>query len=292
MNSPEATITIALDPANPGQFFACCGVMELADRLWRGAHGWFCEDATTFHVAPLASVPDATASRFIAALAGCEVTNTMKPQQVARFRQLCQMTGKERAKTPGLDDEKDRLEKLWREEPIVLHAPFDLRIDWFLDDRAGGSRYKTWAGRQCVIDIALAMMRPIAGGGWNEVPPRNWLNPLGGDGLPFNFDSNLGRSSSIDVGFSLDPLSLSPKTRPFIEIGAFVGLQRFRPASDGRENRHVYTAWTTPLLPAAAAGAAAGRREDTSWPAFEFQLLYRTKYLKSFLPATPIRGAQ
>src|SRR5271163_2625185 len=35
------SIQIAVDPTNPGQFFACCGLLELADRLWPGAEGWF-----------------------------------------------------------------------------------------------------------------------------------------------------------------------------------------------------------------------------------------------------------
>ena len=34
-------IRVAVDPTNPGQFFACCGLLELANRLWPGAEGWF-----------------------------------------------------------------------------------------------------------------------------------------------------------------------------------------------------------------------------------------------------------
>src|ERR1700674_5186540 len=35
--------TVNVDPTNPGQFFACCGLLELADRLWGGAEGWFAD---------------------------------------------------------------------------------------------------------------------------------------------------------------------------------------------------------------------------------------------------------
>jgi CRISPR-associated protein Csb3 len=38
---PRPNITIPVDLTNPGQFFACCGLLELADRLWPGAEGWF-----------------------------------------------------------------------------------------------------------------------------------------------------------------------------------------------------------------------------------------------------------
>jgi hypothetical protein len=34
---PTPTIRIAVGPTNPGQFFACCGLLELADRLWQRA---------------------------------------------------------------------------------------------------------------------------------------------------------------------------------------------------------------------------------------------------------------
>ena len=41
MSAKQANITIPVDLTNPGQFFACCGLLELADRLWPGTEGWF-----------------------------------------------------------------------------------------------------------------------------------------------------------------------------------------------------------------------------------------------------------
>src|SRR5947207_624032 len=41
MSSPARDITIPVDLLNPGQFFACCGLLELADRTWRDVEGWF-----------------------------------------------------------------------------------------------------------------------------------------------------------------------------------------------------------------------------------------------------------
>jgi len=34
MPHPEPNITVNVDVTNPGQFFAYCGLLELADRLW------------------------------------------------------------------------------------------------------------------------------------------------------------------------------------------------------------------------------------------------------------------
>ncbi len=50
-NISEPKIKIELEPANPGQFFACCGILELADRLWNGAEGWF--DTREFFISPV-----------------------------------------------------------------------------------------------------------------------------------------------------------------------------------------------------------------------------------------------
>src|SRR6266545_794451 len=47
MTNPEP-IHIKVDVTNPGQFFACCGLLELADRLWPGAEGYFSESEREF----------------------------------------------------------------------------------------------------------------------------------------------------------------------------------------------------------------------------------------------------
>jgi CRISPR-associated protein Csb3 len=290
MTYPDAIVCVHVDPTNPGQFFACCGLFELADRLWRGAEGWFSEEADAFNLAPVAlsASERAAPEQLMASFAECRLANTMSDEQLRRRESLGEKRKKELAKAD--EDERKSLDKLWREEPIVFHEPFNLRVDWFMDARAGGDRYKTWAGQQSVIDIARSMKKPIDDGAWCRISPAEWLTRPGGEGVPFNFDSDLGQSSSLDVGFSIDALGLSTRARPLIELGAFIGLQRFRPQSDPSVNRHAYTLWTVPLLPEAAAVAATGRLGVSTWPTFEFRLLYRTKYLKSFLSAIPIRG--
>src|SRR5216683_7363249 len=65
MAEPTPTIRVQVDPTNPGQFFACCGLLELAERLWPGAEGWFegrqfcieCEGTLTALLDCLLSVP-------------------------------------------------------------------------------------------------------------------------------------------------------------------------------------------------------------------------------------------
>jgi CRISPR-associated protein Csb3 len=280
----DANITIPVELTNPGQFFACCGLLELADRLSPGAEGWF--DGGGFFI----NMTGGSLDGITAALQASTVANTMTPEQLARLELLSAMSKKTRAAELGLEDEKKALESLRRELPILLKGPIPVLIDWFTDDLAGGSRFKTWAGQQSVLDIATAMHGGIgaAQGLWDSVR---------GIGLPFNFDSDLGaQGSALDVGFSLNALADSEATRiegmckPALELFAFIGLQRFRPREVPRQNRFIFTAWRTPLSPVVASAVACGAVTCPSDTRYEFKLVYRTKYLKSFRPAIPYQG--
>jgi CRISPR-associated protein Csb3 len=141
------------------------------------------------------------------------------------------------------------------------------------------------------------MQLALKGDDWQQAPVEDWLFRNGAPGaLPFNFDAILiGAGSARDVGFSFDPLrvlgmkSLRVFVRPLVELCAFVGLQRFRPAPMGQDKRFCYVAWEERLVPEIASAAACAAMPSTQARMFEFRLLYRTDYLKSFLPAKPIR---
>jgi CRISPR-associated protein Csb3 len=283
----EADIKIPVDLTNPGQFFACCGLLELAQRLWPDAEAWF--RGAEFHLRF-----DPSFHLLIDALRQFTVTNTMTVAQKARLEELSAMPKKQR-EDAGLEEEKKSLDAMRREEPILFQSNTQLRIDWFQDDYSGGSRYKTWAGMQSVLDIASAMHA-----GLNKLNLEDestlWKSTRG-VGLPFNFDSDQGgQGSALDIGFSFDPLAASDTTRiqgtskPALELLSFIGLQRFRPREIPNKNRFVYTAWQQPLPPSVAAAVACQAIRAGNDPSYEFRLLYRTKYLKSFLPAIPFQG--
>ena len=103
--SPDGTIRVRVDPSNPGQFFACCGLLELADRLWGGAEGWF--DDGMFMLRPVGSPARATDLRaLLAAIAGGALDQ--------------------------LDPDDDCA------SPLRLGPPFEMRLDWWHDEVAGG----------------------------------------------------------------------------------------------------------------------------------------------------------
>ena len=278
----QPSIVIPVDLTNPGQFFACCGLLELADRLWPGAEGWF--DGNRFSLCRCGTLDD-----IHGAFREMTIDNTMCESDRARVKELAAIK-EARKLSPEEEADKKRLESLRRELPIVLHGPVRLHIDWFTDNLAGGSRFKTWAGQQSVLDIAQNMHRSIDSGAdlWGSRRK---------SGLPFNFDSDLGsQGSALDIGFSFDPLAGSELTRiegackPALELLSFVGLQRFRPREVQGQNRFVYVAWTTPLVPSVAATVACEAVPLANCKRYAFSLLYRTKYLKSFLPATRTEG--
>jgi CRISPR-associated protein Csb3 len=99
-------IRVSVDPTNPGQFFACCGLLELADRLWPDSEGGF--EAGGFCLWPKATNGNASAEELLNQLVGCALTNTMTPEQVIRLDELAAMKGSGRAKAHGLEEEKNR----------------------------------------------------------------------------------------------------------------------------------------------------------------------------------------
>lgn len=291
MTPLNPSIAINVDVTNPGQFFACCGLLELADRLWPGAEGWFANNK--FMIDCIGSFKD-----LLDALDSCVLTNTMTANQWARHQELNSMKTSDRKKDPTLDTETKELESLIRESPIRLKSPIELTLDWFTDSHSGGSRFKTWAGMQSILTIAESMKKAISTQSFRAHSFENCFSySVTKSGLPFNFDSDLGgQGSALDVGFSFDPLAanattkIEPSARPFLEMLAFIGLQRFRPQTIARENRYIYCAWNRSIPIAVAAPAACVNLPMPNAPIFEFRLLYRTKYLKSFLPAIPFTG--
>src|SRR5213592_1114660 len=125
MSVPQPSIRIAVDAANPGQFFACCGLLELADRVWPGAEGWF-EDAAF----AILTSGEATVGELVRGVATAELAQ--------------------------IDPENET------SSPIVIGRPFNLRLNWWEDDRADGKQLKVWAGSMRGFRIARAMQAMMA----------------------------------------------------------------------------------------------------------------------------------
>lgn len=246
---------VECDPANPGQFFACCGLLELADRLYGGAEGWF-ED-----------------QRFWIATSGTLAELITRLSQVP-LRQL--------------DPADETASPLW------IDAPFDLRLDWWNDEVAGGKALKVWAGRMSSVRIARAMQQAMT---QSRLHQPSLLN----EGMvvydaddpsskvePFYFDARRGLNAhSLDIGFSPDALQMTTVAYPAVEFLTLVGLQRARPVPAETARIFDYFTWNLPLLPPLVPAAVAGCLPHVSAGRYRFLNAFRTdqKKHKSFLPA-------
>lgn len=263
--SPAPSAEIRVDASNPGQFFACCGLLELADRLWNGAEGWFGREV--FWLRPLLAVPrtDVTLAGLIRSVAYVSLE-------------------------PATSDDLA--------SPVYLPQPFGLRLDWWRDEEAGGQRLKVWAGTMGSVRIARAMHCALRK---QELLEADLLNhPMvvyhPDDATkkvePFYFDARRGASAlPIDVGFSPDTLGMTAVAYPAVEFFCLVGLQRFRPVPAGMPRLFDYCLWSVPLDCRIAPCAVAGLLPHARGQRFRFESAFRTdqRKHKAFMPATPLQ---
>src|SRR5205814_8410328 len=82
MKATTQSFSVQVDVTNPGQFFACCGLLELAHRLWPGAEGWFQETNATFQVCCEDS--GASLDELVSSLRACEISGLTEREKKER----------------------------------------------------------------------------------------------------------------------------------------------------------------------------------------------------------------
>jgi CRISPR-associated protein Csb3 len=254
----SATIRINVDPTNPGQFFACCGLLELADRRWIGAEGWFEEGA--FCIAC-----DGDLTQLVVAISSVEISKLHQDDTTA--------TG------------------------LEIGEPFrPLRLDWWRDEVAGGKQLKVWAGTMESYGIARAMQNAFRSEGFVTEDMLNFGMVVSDAGdtekkkEPFYFDARRCQNAhSRDVGFSTNDLQMSTTAVPAVELLCLVGLQRCLPSPTGRPRLFQYHTWfqpiPPPLLPIAVIGAL-----PLGGQGYVFENAFRTgqRKHKAFRSAVPL----
>lgn len=251
MTNTASSISIPVDLTNPGQFFACCGLFELADRLWPDA-------AVHAHFG---------AERFF--LTGDDSTWTIsaliRTFAIAEFQQL---------------DPQNKAASALR-----LLAPFNLRLDWWMKPKkdqvhlGGGGQLMTWSGQQ-FGPLIFGLMKAASNEAALAESPLDFRASVydSKDGTvskktlaPFYFDSRR-EETCLDIGFSPDEQSMSVESYPAVEALALVGLQRFRPEVDESTaaRSFVYTAWADSLPPLIASAATCGLVPTASSGSFRF----------------------
>src|SRR5262245_9868102 len=115
------SIHVTVDPTNPGQFFACCGLLELADRLWPqtddrpAAEGWFAE--RQFYIDCAGSLGE-----LLQRLSEATVSSSLTDAELKRLGTLQSLDKSKR--TTEIASEMEDLRTRWRLERLHLSKPF------------------------------------------------------------------------------------------------------------------------------------------------------------------------
>lgn len=252
------SIRIHVDVTNPGQFFACCALLELSFRLSPNAQGWF--ESGDFVVSPAPSIPELV--------------------QYIRDARLTQI------------DEEDTTAS-----PIQIAAPFSLRLDWWKSRDRADSDLKVWAGTMESFRIARAMQHAMRADAFaSESMLDACLVAYDPDDEtkkvePFYFDARRGPNAhSRDVGFAPNDLGLTTIASPAVELLCLIGLQRVRPVRTEQPRIFDYHIWSRPLPPSLVPAATAGQLPQISGQRYRFESWFRTgqRKHKAFLTAKPI----
>jgi CRISPR-associated protein Csb3 len=257
MNSPPS-FQIRVDVTNPGQFFACCGLLELASRLTPEALGWF--DHNLFCIS-----------------------------QSRKFSEIL------RAITSAVLQQLDPDDAT--ASPIQIPAPFNVRLDWWKTNDRTISDLKVWAGTMESFRITCAMQNAMRAPEFASENLLNiGVVAYDPDDLkkkvePFYFDARRGPNAhSRDVGFAPNDLGLTTIASPSVEFLCLVGLQRTKPVPVRKMQRVFdYHVWTRPLPALLMPAAAAGILSDSAANGYRFESWFRTgqRKHKAFLSAKP-----
>ncbi len=288
MSGPTPSFTVNVDVTNPGQFFACCGLLELAHRLWPGTEGWFDTTEGNFRL----RVPDKNASLFslMGQIASCALEGLTQDERdelenLERRQRELRKLGQNLSDTE--EQRRKELGKQAREGQLLVKGmEFQITLNWWQDEGTPA----TWAGRQEVHTIAIAAQNSIANFLKENQDLKNILNwqqilrrpreHRAGEGSekkvePFYFDARRF-AHALDVGFSLDVQKAESEAYPAVEFLCLVGLQRFRPrqARDSKWSFEYWT-WSDPLPSTVAAGVVCGSVQIPGREKYRFSLQFR-----------------
>lgn len=300
MTPAKPGFSVKVDVTNPGQFFACCGLLELAHRLWPGAEGWFGVSNSLF----VLSSNDASPSleQLIEQLRRCDISGLSEEERQEREALEAEIRHLKKQNMKLPDDKEERRKELGtsaREGVVRLGKPFTMILNWWKAADEDSTTPKTWAGRQELHKVARAAQDALSNGGeLTELfdygcvfrVPREYCKkdldhkkPV----EPFYFDARRF-AHALDAGFSLDVQDAETIAHPAVELLSLIGLQRFRPTSTSNRRAFEYSLWSIPL-PAPVASPVVCRAVPTGHR-YRFQLLFRDdqKRYKAFDFATPL----
>jgi CRISPR-associated protein Csx14 len=253
-----------LDPCNPGQFYACCGLVELFD-----LHG--AQTLSCFKLDPrlprqaifaITSAASLHLSDVLTALkkARCNAVLRHKPEAFRKRR-----SGQPERNEPGGKDSTAPLLVSLQEQTITL--------DWWLDEYWDEkSDLKFWAGNQSSLQIFTTLSQLIAPASDAQEIFESVAMAKGRFGVD-------PRSAweALDLGYSPNEQSQAVRTYPSVEVLAAVGLEGYRPMGSRRDGLR-YSLWLSPLSRPATRSACMQGWNGLPCVAYGFRLEGRGSY--------------
>jgi len=248
-------LRIQLDPLNPGQFYACCGLLELSGL----EHG-----AVISHFEQEPGRPR------VAWLCLHEVSEQFLGESLERLRRAAATIACEQDHEAGTS-------------PVtVTFGGHSLELDWWLDEfREKTTPLKCWAGQvttRKLFEELLALVESGVSGA--DLFQRSRLTKS-----KFGVDPRAAWNAR-DCGYSPNEHGKDSATFVAVEALAAIGLQTFRPA--GRRRAARYHLWTAELPLCVARNAVNAPWDGLSHLAFQFAIGSRGqsyKFLKFAEPA-------
>lgn len=259
MTFPQATISVKVEPTNPGQFFACCGLLELADRLWPGAEGWF--NVGEFHISGSGSLKETL-----------EVLVKDLPLEVLRLESNGLEVRPLFASLAFKFGEEHRLH-------LTLDAWNRIAILKGITQVISNSPWNFWSGQQTALGIwsglrneLLKQMKDFTADQYKMLFTKRLFQKG-----RFGFDPGPAWNP-IDVGFSPNEQGIEVESSAAVELLAAVGLQRFRPHVNKDRDGFDYFTWHYPYAPPIAAAAMAGEVRNKYSVRYRASVIDRGQY--------------
>ncbi|MFA7236700.1 MAG: hypothetical protein WC058_07540 [Phycisphaeraceae bacterium] len=261
MSDKQPNITVKVDVTNPGQFFACCGLLELADRLWPGAEGWFEEGEQRFLVAcegTLRDLLEILVSRPPTAIERLECNGL----EVAPIIAPLAFTFAPDSKAELVLDAWTRIAVLKGVTQVISNPPWNF---W----SGQQTSMRIWSGLQREL---IAQLKSFTSDQLSDLFSQRLLQKG-----RFGFDPGPAWNA-LDVGFSPDAQNLKVESSPATELLAAIGLQRFRPLMNDHHDGFDYFTWYSPYPPLVAAAAMAGAIQDRRTLRYRASVTTRGQY--------------
>lgn len=280
-----ADAEVPVDLCNPGQVFACLGLLEAADILFGEAEGgfdWSSGEQTRFRlqaagdIDPVAGILHYLANSAIKSYCPVGYLSSQTRDMTGQRDQGDDDVEENSAADNSMTFPSSGGDKMTLPVRLTLDGKPSLELSHWADG-SGRETFKLFAGNRSALGIARAMLHGTRKKSskkrgemadlktlglaqlWEQDQdvitrdPFNVLTPIGGS---FNFDPR-GTWTAIDAGYSPNDQNDTVEASPVVEILAALGLQHARP-ENVRRRAVRYACWRCQLVPSLARAALTG----------------------------------